>query len=100
MWDLPLCQPLPTLVLQPPPYHESFLPRLPAFALPSGLDECFFFNSLVIGLPYSLIFWQFWLCFVLKFVVVRLLVVQGGNMYLPMPPSWLEVPVLFFNPLC
>ena len=24
---------------------------------PTGLDECFFFNSLAFGLPYSLIFW-------------------------------------------
>ena len=30
---------------------------------PTGLDECFFFNSLVVGLPYSLIFCQFWLVF-------------------------------------
>ena len=28
---------------------------------PTSLGECFFFNSLVVGLPYSLIFWQFWL---------------------------------------
>ena len=28
-----------------------------------------------------------------KFVVVLLLVVQGGKVYLPMPPSWLEVGV-------
>ena len=29
--------------------------------------------------------------FVFKFVVVRLLVVRGGTVCLPMPPSWLEV---------
>ena len=40
--------------------------QLPVSAPPTGLDECFFFNSLVVGLPYSSIFWQFWLfCFVL-----------------------------------
>ena len=44
-------------------------------APPTGLDECFFFYSLVVGLPYSLIFWQSWLFFVFKFVVVLLLVV-------------------------
>ena len=33
---------------------------------PTGLDECFFFNSLVVGLPYSSIFCQFWLFFVFK----------------------------------
>ena len=42
---------------------------------PAGLDECFFFNSLVVGLPYSLIFCQLWLFFVFKFVVVLLFVV-------------------------
>ena len=26
---------------------------LPVFTPPAGLDECFFFNSLVVGLPYS-----------------------------------------------
>ena len=35
--------------------------------------------------------------FVFKFVVVLLLVVVGGTVCLPMPPSWLEVSALFFN---
>ena len=48
--------------------------QLPVSAPPTGLDECFDFNYLVVGLPYSSIFWWFWLFFVLKFVV-RLLVV-------------------------
>ena len=78
----------PTLALQLRPCCESWLP---VSAPPSGLDECFFFNSLVVGLPYSSIFWQFWLFFVFKFVVVLLLVVRGGTVYLPMPPSWPEV---------
>ena len=34
---------------------------LPVSAPPTGLDECFFFISLVVRLPYSLIFCQFWL---------------------------------------
>ena len=50
---------LPTLVLQLPPSCESSPPCLPVSAPPPSLGECFFFNSLVIGLPYSLIFWQF-----------------------------------------
>ena len=50
---------------------------LPVSVPPTSLDECFFFNSLVVGLPYSLIFHQFWLFFVFKFVVL-LLAVQGG----------------------
>ena len=49
--------------------------QLPVSAPPSSLDECFFFNSLVVGLPYSLTLYQFWLFFVSKFVVVLLLVV-------------------------
>ena len=60
-------------------------------APPTGLNECFFFNSLVVGLPYSSIFCQFWWFFVFKFVVFLLMVVRGGTVCLPMPPSWLEV---------
>ena len=82
---------LPTLVLQQPPCSESPPPQLPISSRPAGPDECFFFNSLVVGLPHSSIFCQFWLFFVFKFVVVLLLVVQGGSIYLPMPPSWLEI---------
>ena len=36
---------------------------LPISAPPTSLDECFFFNSLVVGLLYSSIFWQFCFCF-------------------------------------
>ena len=36
---------------------------------PTGLDECVFFNSLVVGLPYNLIFCQFWLFFVFKLLL-------------------------------
>ena len=43
--------------------------RLPISAPPTGLDECFFFISLVVGLPYSLIFCQFWLFFVFKLLL-------------------------------
>ena len=66
MWGHPPHQPLPC--------HTSYLPWLPISALPTSLNECFF-NSLVVRLPYSSIFWQFWLFFVLKFVAVLLLVV-------------------------
>ena len=82
MWDCPVCQPSPRPLCQP----------LPISAPPTGLDECFFFNSLVVRLPYSLIFCQFWLYFVFKFVVVLLLVVRGSTVCLPMPPPCLEVP--------
>ena len=60
---------------------------LPVSTPSTSLDECFFFNSLVVRFPYSSIFWQFWLFFVFKFVVVLLLVVWGGKVYLPMSPS-------------
>ena len=90
MWDCLLCQQPPGLVLQTLPCCESSLPQLPVSTAPTGLYECFFFNSLVVGLPHSSIFWQFWLFFVFKFVVL-ILVVQGGKVYLPMPPSWLKV---------
>ena len=61
--------------------------------LPTGLDECFF-NSVVVRLPYSSIFCQFWLFFVFKFVVL-LLVVQRDTVYLPMPPSLPKVRTSF-----
>ena len=40
--------------------------HLPISALPTVLDECFFFNCLVVRLPYSSIFCQFWLFLVFK----------------------------------
>ena len=77
-------------------YPATALPRVLSTWLsistpPPSLYECFFFNSLVVGLPCSSIFWQFWMFFVFKFVVVLLLVVQGSTVYRPTPPSWPEV---------
>ena len=97
MWDY--------LVHQPPPCHTSSPPQLLVSAPPTSLDECFFFKSLVVRLPYSAIFWPLWLFFLFKLVVILLLVVQGSKAYLPclhlgyLSPSWLEVYmliVLFF----
>ena len=48
-------------VLQPPPHLRVLCTQLPISAPPAGLGECFFFNSLVVGRPYSSIFCQFWL---------------------------------------
>ena len=79
----------------PPPCCKSSPPRLWVSAPPTSLDECFLFNSLVVGLPYSLIFCQFWLVF----VVVLLLVVQGGTVFLPTPPSWPGVHCFLFSNL-
>ena len=49
--------------------HESPPPWLPNSAPPTGLDEGFFFISLVVGLPHSSIFCQFWLLFVFKLLL-------------------------------
>ena len=50
------------------------------FLLPVWMNV-FFFNYFIAGLPFNSIFWQFWLIFVFKCVVVLLLVVQGGKVY-------------------
>ena len=73
------------LLRQPPPCLRVLSAWLPVPDPPAHLGECFFFNSLVVGHPYSSIFCQF---FVFKFVVILLLFVQGGTMCLPTPPSW------------
>ena len=88
MWDHPVRQPPPCLTS--PPAVMLLPSRLPFSNPPTSLHECFFFNSLFLRLPYSSIFWQFWLFFYLKFVIL-LLITQGGKMYLPTPPTWLEV---------
>ena len=91
MWDRPVHQPPPPrLTLQLPPCSTSSPARLPVYTPPTSLDECFFFNFLFVGLPYRSIFWQFWLFFVFKCIVL-LLVVQRDKVYLLMPPSWPEV---------
>ena len=59
----------PCWVRQPPPCHVSSPHRLPISTPPTCLDECSFFISLVLGLPYSLIFCQFWLFFVFKLLL-------------------------------
>ena len=61
MRDCLLCQLPPHLLHLLPTCCEYSPPWLPISAPPSGLNECFFFNSLVVVLPYSSIFCQFWL---------------------------------------
>ena len=68
-WLAPFHNPPPHWVCQLPPCRGSFPPQLPVSAPPTGLDECFFFISLFVGLPYSLIFCQFWLVFVFKLLL-------------------------------
>ena len=88
MWDLPVFQ-LPPHPLSPVATDFLCILSAPAACIrpPTSLNEC---SDLGVGLPYSLIFWQVWLFFVFKFVVL-LLVVKGSKLYLPMPPSWPEV---------
>ena len=92
VWSV-TCYPTPQNPPLPPATAcpKSSPPQLPISAPPTSLDECFFFKSLVVRLPYSSIFWQFWLFFVFKLVVILLLVVQGSKAYLPMLPPWLKV---------
>ena len=59
----------PRWVHQPLPCREPCPPQLPDSAPPTGLDECFFFISLVVGLLYSSIFCRFWLFFVFKLLL-------------------------------
>ena len=73
VWPVPFHNPPPLWVRQAP-CREPSLPWLPVYAPPTGLDECFFFVSLVVGFPYSSIFCQFWLPFVFKFAVALLVV--------------------------
>ena len=75
------------LVHQLPHHCMSSPPWLPVSAPPNSLDECFVFNSLVVRLPHSLVFWKFWLFFVFILVIILLLVMRGGEVFLPMPPS-------------
>ena len=72
----------PRWVRQPPPSRESSPPWLPVSAPPTGLDECFFFISLVVGLPYSLIFCQFWWFFVFKLLFSFWLCEEAQCVYL------------------
>ena len=83
---------LPALVLQPLPCRESSLPCCPSSPL---LQVWMNVSSLT---PWLLDFHTVQFSgssgyfFVFKFVVVLLLVVLGGTVCLPTPPSWLEAP--------
>ena len=65
----PLHNPPPRWVHQPLPCRKAFPPWLPVSAPPTGLDECFFFISFVVGVSYSSIFCQVWLFFVFKLLL-------------------------------
>ena len=86
MWDHPFRR-----------WHLSMPHCIPAPLCPSPhlypltcLDECGFFKSLVVRLPYSLIFcsgcYLFW-----GLVVIPSVIARGGKACLPAPLSWPEV---------
>ena len=60
MRDCRVCQLLPC--------RKSYPPQLPVSTPLTRPGECFF-NSLVLGLPNSLISWQFWLVFVFNLLL-------------------------------
>ena len=107
--QLPPCWPAATLpillhnlpppwVCQPPP--ATTLPRvlsarLPISTPPTGLDECFFFISLVVGCPYSSIFCQFWLFFVFKLLLSFWLCEEEQCVYLCLHLGWKSQIFLF-----
>ena len=91
LWGIP--------IHQPPPCHTSSLPQLPLSTPSNSLYECFLFNSLVVGLPFSSVFWQF-LFFVFQLVAILLLVVWGSKTYLPTPPSWPDLLSISYWVVC
>ena len=52
-WPAPIPQPTTSLGPPAPTLLRVLSTQLPISVPPSGLDECFFFISLVVGLPYS-----------------------------------------------
>ena len=79
---------LPALVLQVLPCLEYSLPGLPLSTPPTGLDECFFFNSFIVRLPYSSIFWQFWLFLFLNLLLSFWLCKEAKCIYLHLRLGW------------
>ena len=81
--------------------HHTASPHLSAHLRNSSpstcLDECGFFKSLVVRLPYSLLFWQFWMLFVLRSSCNSFCCCVRRQACLPIPPSWLEVPNELFG---
>ena len=84
----PTLQSATLLIHQPLPCCTSSLPRLPVSTPPTSLDECVFFVSLVVGLPYSLIFCQFWLFFVFKLLSFFWLCEEAQCIYLHLHLGW------------
>ena len=97
LWGL-LAAAWPAPFHNPPPCCESSLPRLPVSAPPTCLDECFFFISLVVGLPFSLIFCQFSLIFVFKLLLSFIwLCKEAQCVYLCLHLGWKYFINFFFD---
>ena len=96
---------LPTPLHNPPPHRVAShclalsppLPPPPVSAPPTGLGECFFFISLVIGLPYRSIFCQFWVFFVFKLSLSFWLCKEAQCVYLRLHLGWNSSGSLFFK---
>ena len=94
----PCCSPQSALSLSFA-FSQPYLPGLPPhFGFSQLPGPCglvvrvdFFFNSVVVGVPCTLIFWHFLLFIDFRLVVIFLLVVQGREGFLPTPPSWPEL---------
>ena len=61
------------------PCYVCSLPQLPICAAPTSLVDCCFLNSLVVRLPFTSIFWHFWLIFVFQLFVSFLWLLQEVN---------------------
>ena len=75
-----------TLVFQPLPCHMSSPPTCPSPA-PTSLDECFFFNCLVVGLLYSSIFWLFFIFIFNYILLIVLLQLSHFPCFIPLHPA-------------
>ena len=98
-WPAPLHNPPPRWIRQPLPCCKSSLPQLPVSVPPTGLGECFFFISLVVGLPYTSIFCQFWLFFVFKLLLSFFWLWEEAQcVYLHLHLGWklLVIPYMLF----
>ena len=73
---------LTPLALQLLPCCASSPPWLPVSTPPTSLNECFFFNSLVVWHPYRSVFWQFWLFLFLNLLLSFWLCEEAQRIYL------------------
>ena len=77
-----------------PPTGSTDSPWVLALCCLTGLVVLFdcFFNSMVVGVPCSLISRHFCLFIDFRSVVILLLVVRGSEGFLLMPPAWPDLP--------